>query len=247
MSQVVRLSEEEGLVVRRRMSLLAIATRDAFGQVEPLHPDKFNSGIYRQYTSFGDVYKYTTIDEIAANVFYGIAMSHAFENGNKRTALLAMLSIIEKNKYYLVSTTEDDLYEFARQVAAHEIEVIGERSADSEVAAISRWLKGRLRPKKIGDTATSFKELKRQLEQFGCVFAKPYKNYIKISRNGYSISTGYPKQNFMVSVSEVKKIRRTLHLDEQEGIDSGSFYDLEETVDRFVNEYRDLMRRLADL
>lgn len=120
MSQIVRLSEEEGLIVRRRMSLLAIATCDSFGQVEKLHHKNFNSGIYRQCISFGDLYKYTTIEEIAANVFYDIAMSHAFENGNKCTALLAMLAIIEINKYYLVSTTEDDLHEFARQVTAHE-------------------------------------------------------------------------------------------------------------------------------
>ncbi|MEN9545148.1 MAG: hypothetical protein RLZZ598_1981, partial [Pseudomonadota bacterium] len=37
------------------------------------------------------------------------------------------------------------------------------------------------------------------------------------------------------------------NLNEAQGIDSAVFYDLEDAVDRFVNEYRDLMRRLADL
>lgn len=247
MSQLVRLSEEDGLVVRRRMSLLQIATRDAFGQVEPLHLSKFQSGVYRQFTSFGGIFKYSTIEEIAANVFFGIAMSHAFENGNKRTALLSMLAIIEKNKYYLTNTTEDDLYELARSVAAHEVPVLGERTSDSEVQAIASWLRKRLRAKKIGDNAMPFKELKRQLELFDCSFDNPYKNYIKINRNGCSVRTGYPKHNFIIDVGEIKRIRRALHLDEQEGIDSGHFYNLESTVDKFVNEYRDLMRRLADL
>jgi hypothetical protein len=36
-------------------------------------------------------------------------------------------------------------------------------------------------------------------------------------------------------------------LDELHGIDSAGFYALEEKVDSFVNMYRNLMKRLADL
>ncbi len=249
MSEIHRMSEDEVLAVRRRMALLQIATQDAFGQTDPLDMGKLGSAVFRQYTSAGGVYKYRTIEAVGANLFYGVAMGHAFENGNKRTALLAMLSLFEKNRFYLINTTEDDLYELARSVAAHEISLNKEatRSPDTETQAVAAWLKPRLRAKRFGDIALEFKELKEQLEEFGCTFDKPDRNYIKIHRGQWMIRTGYPRPSFQVPVGEVKKIRRALRLDESQGIDSAAFYDLDQTVDKFVNEYRDLMRRLADL
>ncbi|MCE3261588.1 MAG: hypothetical protein K0R43_667 [Pseudoduganella sp.] len=249
MAEINRLSEEEVIVIRRRMALLQIATQDAFGQTDAIDSTKLGSAVYRQYTSAGGVYKYTTIEAVAANLFYGIAMGHAFENGNKRTALMAMLSLIEKNRYYLLNTTEEDLYEFARSVAAHEIALPDgtARSADSEAQAIAAWLKCRIRAKKYGDTKMPFKELRQQLEELGCSFDKPDRNYIKIHREMWMVRVGYPRAQFEVPVGRVKEIRRALRLDEAQGIDSAAFYNLEQTVDRFVNEYRDLMRRLADL
>lgn len=242
MADIDRLTEEEVLTVRRRMASLQIATQDAFGRTEPLKEGILGSAVYRQYTSGGGVYKYTTIEAVAANLFYGIALGHAFENGNKRTALLSMLALLEKNRTYLINTSEDDLYEMARSVAANE-----DRNADLETAQIAKWLKDRIRPKRLGDTTMQFKELKEQLEALGCTFDKHDANYIKIRHGQWVYKTGYPRPNFEVGVPEIKRIRRALKLDEVHGIDSGAFYNLEETVDRFVNEYRDLMRRLADL
>lgn len=249
MADIYRLSENEVLSVRRRMATLPIATREAFGRTDPTDMSKLGSAVYRQYTSAGSVYKYKTIEAVAANLFYGVAMGHAFENGNKRTALLAMLALFERNRYYLINTSEDDLYELARSVAAHEIPLPrgGKRSADSEAEAIAGWLKPRLRPKWFGDSAMEFKDLREHLELLGCTFDKPDANFIKIHRGQWMVKTGYPRANFEIAVSEVKKVRRTLRLDEAQGIDSAVFYNLDETVDRFVNEYRNLMRRLADL
>ena len=224
------------------MASLEIATQNAFGRTEPLKEGILGSAVYRQYTSGGGIYKYKTIEAVAANLFYGIALGHAFENGNKRTALLSMLALLEKNRAYLINTTEDDLYELARRVAANE-----DRNADVETAEISKWLKDRIRPKQLGDTAMQFKDFRDQLESLGCTFDKPDANYIKIHRGQWVYKTGYPRANFEVRVQEIKRIRRALRLDEAHGIDSAAFYNLETTVDKFVNEYRDLMRRLADL
>lgn len=249
MAEIYRLSEDEVLAVRRRMATLQIASRNAFGRTEPTDIGKLSSAVYRQYTSAGGVYKYKTVGPVAANLFYGIAMGHAFENGNKRTALLAMLAFFERNRYYLINTSEDDLYELARSVAAHEIALPAgaQRNADAEAEAIARWLAPRLRPKWFGDTAMEFKALRTHLEQLDCTFDKPDANFIKIHRGQWMVKTGYPRAAFEVAVNEVKRIRRALNLNEAQGIDSAVFYDLEDAVDRFVNEYRDLMRRLADL
>lgn len=240
--QIERLTEDDVLAVRRRMSQLSIATQDAFGATEPTKPGILGSAVYRQYTSAHGIYKYNTVEAIAANLFYGIAKGHSFENGNKRTALLSMLAFIDRNRAFLIGTTEDDLYEMAREVAADE-----RRDADTATEELAKWLRPRIRPKVLGDTAMQFRELRTVLENAGCTFDDPVANYIKIHRGQWMCKTGYPRHNFEVPVTEVKRIRKALRLQEGQGIDSAALYNLEGVVDKFVNEYRDLMRRLADL
>lgn len=249
MTEIQRLSENDVLIIRRQMGKLKIATQDAFGHIEPIEKGKLSSAVHRQFTSGGGVYKYNSTPAVAATLFYGIAMSHSFENGNKRTALVAMLVFLDKNKTYLINTSEDELYEMARSVAAHEIELPAstDRTADAEVSAVTSWIDTRIRQKVLGDTAMPFKILKEQLEQHNCTFDKPDANYVKIHRDRWMVKTGYPRANFEVNVAEVKRIRKSLKLDEIHGMDSAGFYDLEQTVESFVNQYRNLMKRLADL
>lgn len=249
MAEIKRISLDEVLQVRRRMSTLAIATQDAFGSTEPLSYDKLASAVFRQETGGGGHYKYNTIAENGATLFFGVAMSHAFENGNKRTALVSLLVYLDKNKTLLVDATEDDLYELARSVAAHDIEIKpgALRNADTEVQAIAEWLRARSRQRVLGDSAIQFKELRDLLEELGCEFEKPEANFIKIRHGSHMVKTGYPRANFEIAVNEVKRIRRSLHLDEVHGVDSAGFYALDSKVDEIVNNYRNLMKRLADL
>lgn len=249
MAELLRLAEDEVLAIRNRMGTMNIATQDAFGLIAPLDRGKLSSAVYRQFTSGGGKYKYDTLHDVGATLFYGIAMSHAFENGNKRTALVSLLVFLDKNKSLLVNASEDDLYELAREVAAHEIPIQAGtvRNSDTEVRAIATWLRARTRPKILGDTAIEFRELRELLSEQGCTFTNPDNNYVKIYHGQWMVKTGYPKSNFEVAVGEVKRIRRSLHLDEIHGVDSAGFYNLEDTVEGFVNQYRNLMKRLADL
>jgi len=249
MSKIIRLFEDEVLSVRRRMAELTIAEKGAFGQVEPIDRGKFSSAVHRQFTSGGGVYKYNTVHDVGANLFYGVAMAHSFENGNKRTALVSLLVMLDKNRHLLVNTEEDELYEMARQVAAHEIEVPNNlsRNADSECKAVASWIRARTRNRVLGEQALDFQSLRALLEEQGCEFEKPDRNFIKIKRDKWVVKTGYPKHNFDVAVPELKRIRKALRLDEAHGTDSAAFYDLEDRVESFVNQHRNLLRRLADL
>ena len=229
------------------MALFSIANQDAFGATEPLHPAKLSSAVFRQNTGLGDAFKYDTVPDVGATLFYGIAMNHSFENGNKRTALVSLLVFLDRNRTLLVNAGEDELYDLARQLASHEIAVQGERNADSEVSAVSGWIREHTRGRVLGDAATKFSDLRELLEEQGCTFDKPDGNYIKIRRGGNVAKTGYPNAHFTVPIGEIKKIRRLLKLDELNGVDSAGFYSLEEKVDGFVNTYRNLMKRLADL
>ena len=249
MSSIIRLTESEVLTIRRRMAQMNISEIGAFGHVDPLDYGKFSSAVSRHTTSGGGKYKYTSIQDVAANLFYGIAMGHAFENGNKRTALVSMLVLLDRNKTLLVETSEDELYEMARKVAAHEIieSRHNRHDSDAECRAVSEWLFPRLRSLRLGEKVLEFGELREILEAYGCEFEPPNKNFVKIKRGQWMVKTGYPRQKFDVPINEIKRIRKALRLDEVHGTDSASFYDFEEGVSRFVNQYRNLLRRLADL
>jgi death-on-curing protein len=227
---------------------MLIASQDAFGSPDPLYPDRLSMAVNRQNTSVGSIYKYNTTAEVGASLFFGIANSHAFENGNKRTALVTLLVFLDRNRTVLVGTTEDDLYELATQLVKHELPILPHRSrsADTEVVAVADWIEARCRPLTLGDRFLLFFELEEILTQLGCEFERPDRNFVKIRRGKWMVKTGYPRANFDIAVNEIKRIRRALRLDEAHGTDSVGFYNLDGQVDRFVNHYRNLMRRLAD-
>lgn len=231
------------------MATTLIAQKDAFGATEPLWHDRFSMAVQRQFTSGGGIYKYDTVHEVAATLAFGIAMNHAFENGNKRTALVSLLVCLNRNRTLLVDVTEDDLYSLITDLVKHEIPIRDgkERSADTEVQAVAYWIKTHSRTLELGDRLMRFSELKEILAELDCTFDKPGNNYIKIRREGYSVKIGYPRHDFELDAKEVKRVRRALRVDEIHGLDSAGFYNLEGAVDEFVNKYRNLMRRLADL
>lgn len=247
--KVSRLTIEDVVAIRTQMSRSLIADQSAFGQTAPLWPDKLEMAVNRQFTSGGGIYKYQTVWQVGATLAYGLTLSHAFENGNKRTALVALLIFLNRNKVLLVEVSEDDLYNLMTSIATHQlpIETGSQRTADEEVASLAGWLKAHGRALELGDQSIEFRELKKLLISQGCEFDAPKGNFIKIRRGKRTFNTGYPRPSFEVSVQEIKRIRRGLHLDEIHGFDSQGFYNLEGAVESFVNTHRNLMRRLADL
>ena len=241
------LTEAEVMIIRGRLADTALAQR-AFGQVEPLYPERLSSAVSRQYTGYGGQTKYSAPSEVGATLFYGLCLNHCFENGNKRTALVSLLVFLDRNSLLLVDTTEDDLYDLATQAADHRLT---EERGDPEVEHIAGWIGDRTRQAQRGQRRMRFRELRSLLEEQGCEFDSPRKNRIKIHRStaegNYSVNAGYPNEHHEVPFNEVRRIRRALQLDEQHGFDAGAFYDFDASVDSFVNTYRQLMNRLADI
>lgn len=241
------LTEDEVLTIRRRLSSTTLAQR-AFGATDPVYPDRFSSAVARQHAGYGTFLKYTSPAEVAATLFYGLNMNHSFENGNKRTALVTMMISLDRNSILLVDTTEDDLYDMATMTAAHHL---GVPRGDPEVEHIATWIDSRTRPTQLGERRMRFRELRAILGDQGCEFDTPKGNAIKIHRQTpdgahASVKAGYPNEHHEVPLGEIRRIRRALGLDQASGVDSGSFYDFEASVDEFVNDYRQLMNRLAD-
>ncbi len=239
------LSFDQVMQIRTRLLNTHLGRRD-FGVLEPLDHGALASAVERQNTGYGDEFKYNRPHEIAASLFYGIAMNHAFENGNKRTALVCALVVLKFNDVVLSDTTQDDLYDMATQVVAHSFSLLNDepRTVDSEVASLATWFRGRtVRRSPYVDRTIEFPELRRLLQAQGCTFSTPKGNYIKITRGQYSVRAGYPREKHTVQVNQVKRIRSALGLDV---LDSSEFYNVDVSVDEFVQDYSEVLERLAD-
>lgn len=240
------LAEDEVLLIRRRLASTTLAQR-AFGSEVPLYPDRLSSAVARQMTGFGGKLKYNSVNEVAASLFYGLCLGHAFDNGNKRTALVAMLVFLERNGVWLIETSEDDLYDLATRTASHGL---GVPRGDEEVEWITSWIDERTRDHQTGQRRMRFREFRKVLEEQGCEFDSPKGNAIKIyrqtSEGRLSVKAGYPNEHHDVPLGEMRRIRRALQLDSVHGYDAAAFFDFEGSVDKFVNDYRQLMNRLAD-
>lgn len=222
-----------------------------------------DSAAYRPMTALGETAKYPTVEMAAAALLHSVALNHAFHNGNKRTALVAMLVFLDENGLQL-TCGEDALFRLVLLVAQHRLVPRGaDERADREVLEIARWLKKNSRRLEQGERILKWVRLRRILSAFGCWTEFPsgggsrvnvYRQ-IKVPRR-----LGRPRDKLLFTQvyyagegSEVKrntvsKLRRDLQLDDEHGVDSQSFYTMEiRPAEDFIVAYRKTLGRLARL
>ncbi len=135
------------------------------------------SAVGRQLSGHAGWLKYADAIGNAATLVFGVCCDHPFHNGNKRTALVAMLAHLDRNDLCLYRTTKTELYQFMISIADHSIglrldprrpdKVPGRRSADEEVAAIDGWLRRRVEKIRRGEKPISYRNLRQALTPLG--------------------------------------------------------------------------------
>ena len=119
--------ELKTLTVKEVLRIHEILIDDFMESNDPISPagvrnaGLLESAVSRQWTSLGNVQKYAGPMENASTLLYGLCGDHPFHNGNKRTALVAMLAHLDKNKLTVYDTTQRDFYEFMVRVASHKL------------------------------------------------------------------------------------------------------------------------------
>jgi len=88
------------------------------------------SAIARPFQTFGGEDLYPTTFEKAAALAESLIINHPFVDGNKRTGMLAMVSLLINDQYQL-NASSDDLYNFVINIST------GALSFDGKV----EWLK----------------------------------------------------------------------------------------------------------
>jgi death-on-curing family protein len=68
------------------------------GGVGPRSLDLLHSALSRQFTGYDGARKWNGLYENCATLLYGLVMNHPFHDANKRTALLVVLSLLQRKK-----------------------------------------------------------------------------------------------------------------------------------------------------
>jgi death-on-curing protein len=210
--------------------------------------DLLESAVARQFTSLGDEPKYKTLAHMAASLFYGLSLNHPFHNGNKRSALVALICLADANDMN-VTASEDELYEFVLRVVNHEYRPTTPMSAsaamDREVEAIAAWIRPHLKRKEHFHRTIRWRELRACLRRLGVTDEVGGGSQIELVRDGRRTVVDFDGDTREVHPGVVRKIRKDLALTVRDECDDDVFYGDSLPLDHFIGKYRGLLRQLA--
>jgi prophage maintenance system killer protein len=226
------------------------------------------SAVSRQHCSLGGLLKYPDAIHNAATLAFGLCCDHPFHNGNKRTALVAFLVHLDKNRLSLAGVPDAHLFNLMLSIAQHDVVKTKPKEkdenkrphADDEVEAIAQWIRHRAKNIKRGEKQITYRQLRRILARFDFELGDPDGNSIKLYRliqekplfrpartvRHHIATIGYPREGVVLSIATVKFIRRVCKLREEDGIDSDAFYEEGAVIDAFINQHRNILERLAN-
>ena len=127
------------------------------------------SACARPRTGLGDVEKYKSLAEKMAALFHSLTKNHAFHNGNKRTALVTLLSSLNRNGYHLnAAVTDDMVYDLAVAVTADQFPNPGHAlSVDEVVQELASWIRIHVERLNLKLSGMTLKEFVQRCEQAG--------------------------------------------------------------------------------
>lgn len=198
--------------------------------------------------------KYKTPYEAAAALGHSIVNNHPFLDGNKRTALLAMIAVLDREHIGLEATNRE-AFVFTVNVAQHRlIDGFSESKkpdSDAEVEVMASWLKYHCRRTPTGERQLVYRELVEALREFNVEVVNPKKgNAVDFVRrvDDYHLRSqiGYNgRGNMNVDPATVRKVRTELELDEVHGIDHQRFYDAAPPLNALLIDFRGALDALA--
>jgi len=114
--------------------------------VDPVSKDEYRnvdlleSALARPFHSVGEQDAYPTVAEKATALFHSMIANHPFQNGNKRTAVVALDVFLVANGY-AIAISNDKIYELATKTASYnERGITHERSFDEIKTTLNKYV-----------------------------------------------------------------------------------------------------------
>ena len=231
-----------------------------------LNFDMLSSAVARQSVSLGNKMKWNEPFSQIATLTFGLVKNHAFNDGNKRTALLCMIMGLhrikrcitcKKNKLeiLLVRIAANEMYQY------EEFNQFKEYGDDATIRYISKFLRKNSRKTDYAFRAMTFEEFNRRLRQYGVWLAAPSGAYINvykqdtknilwglIKRQGRKriAQIAFPGWKRQIDRSAFKKVMKEAGLTPGNGVDMKTFYEETTPEYKLMEEYFDILTRLKD-
>jgi death-on-curing family protein len=256
------LTEDEVLRIHELLEEDFASSSDPIWPLGVKNQNLLSSACSRPHTALGQTRKYPTVEMATAALFHSLALNHAFHNGNKRTALVALLAQLDENGLVLTASQED-LFRFTLKTAQHgHVPRHADELADREVITIATWIKSNSRDIAKGERPMKWIRLQQRLAEHNCTWEPaggvgnrlnicrtiPGKKRFGITQRSQVLSTqvACAGSGSEADRNTIHKIRRDLQLDDEHDIDSASFY-AGAAIDSFIIDYRRILARLAKL
>lgn len=218
------------------------------------------SALCRQTVSYNGQNKYNNPIDICSTLFFGLVKDHAFHDGNKRTALLILLSQLNSYGYY----PKKNFKEFEKLVLAIASNTLSEKYSniwkkfkkinDPEVKCIAYILKGLTEKKdRSFHLNINMRQLCSSLEQHGVKYIEENMK-IKFSRTISFMHLPIKKYSYTIQFYgwtrpvEARMARDTfnaLHLTE-EFANFQRIIDGSQSLYKIINQFEAPLRRLKD-
>ena len=158
------------------------------GQDDPIDPPGIRdinllaSAVERTKTSLGEELKYPTVEMAAAALLHSLIHNHPFHNGNKRTALVAMLAFLDINGV-LFTCSEQETFLSVLSVAQHSVvPKCADHLWERETIEIAKWISRYTRRIEYGDRPVPFRKLRKLFVRYDCEFRMTSSGDYEISR-----------------------------------------------------------------
>ncbi|MFZ5586875.1 MAG: type II toxin-antitoxin system death-on-curing family toxin [Thermodesulfobacteriota bacterium] len=225
------------------------ATEDPISPAGVKDVNLLASAVARPFQSVGGEEAYGDVFAKAAALFHSLIHNHPFHNGNKRTALIAAGVYLDDNGFWLDGCSDEELFEFTRKVAAHEIT----EEKRLELDYIAEWFRANSRKRMKNEKPLSYHELKDRLHEFGYEIDPPRGELLNIYKNREYVTRIIKQgtQGFRpYHTHYIAELRKRLSLTPEFGVDSDKFYGkkgLKDSVSEMIEIRNEVIRRLAKI
>ena len=224
-----------------------------------------SSAVNRQCVSFGGKEKWKTPVQKIATFVFGLVKDHAFNDGNKRTALLAMLLALQKNNRQ-ANCKKIEFEKLLVRIAANELNDYKDYKKykelpDAEVLFIADFISRRSRKVETTYHSLTYEEFNTKLKKYNVWLANPKDNYINVykkktgkmsifgkqkSQDNRITQIGFRGWKSQINPKAVREVLRAAKLTAEDGIDSKVFYYDAEPEYKLIEDYYPIMKRLKD-
>lgn len=224
-----------------------------------------SSAVARQSVEFAGIHKWGDCYHKMATLLFGITKNHAFEDGNKRTALLALLLYIDKEGLQL-TYKQQVLEDLLIRIAANELSIYDRYNKyyvgteDAEVNFIADLIKKYTRKTNRRIYTITYEEFNRRLKKFNVWLDNPKGNCINVYRKkeirklfvikntqeDRILQIGFPGWKRQVNPKAIRSVLSEAGLTAENGVDSDVFFRDAEPAYELIREYRSPLIRLKD-